>query len=208
MPKKSHTPVQKYNDPQRIVWRHSLKRGDKLAVGIDLGTKCGYAYAIVRPDKSWEFSPWYMGLWDLSAGRWDSGNISFLRLRKFLYELNPAAIFYEDVKYTPKQAVTRYNASRIIARAATSSELLGAFKHTLVTWAEDNKAYCTGIPIGAIKQRAVGSGRANKEQVLEACNREFSVNFDIETYQTTGADNVADAAFALMCGLDQYGNVL
>ena len=201
-----HQPVQSFRDPSRFFLRHLHEPSDKIALGIDLGTCCGYAYSIIRPDGSWEFNPWFMGLWDLSSGRYDTGNIGFLRLRYFLAKMRPHIVFYEDVKNTPSEAVTRYNASRLLARAATSSELLGAFKQTLVLWCEDHGAHCTGIPIGTIKRCATGKGNANKEQMIQACNREFNTNFEHDTYAMTGADNVADAAWVLRTGLIELGD--
>ena len=202
------TIVRKCSDPSRFDKPHDLGPDAKIVLGLDMGTNCGYSYAIIRKDGSWEFNPWFMGLWDLSTGRYDSGNLGFLRLRRFLTEVSPCAIFYEDVKFTPGEAITKYNASRVLARAATSSELLGAFRQIIMMWAEDHGAICAGVPIGTIKRKATGRGVASKEDVIKACNAKFSTNFDIETYTTTGADNVADSAFVLVCGLEEYGNVL
>ena len=196
-----------YNNPARFACQDDRNvLVDKVALGLDLGTNCGYAYSIIRPDGTWDFQPWYMGLWDLSTGRYDSGNLGFLRLRCFLTRVCPDIVFMEEVRYTPAEAVNRYNAARIVARAATSAELLGAFKQTVSLWCNDHDVHCAGIPIGTIKKRATGRGNANKTQMIEACNEEFQTNFDVEGYETTGVDNIADAAWVLRCGLEEYGD--
>ena len=203
-----HGSVRGFRDASRFEPRRGIAVDEQLALGLDLGTACGYSFAILHPNGTWEFNPWFMGLWDLSSGRYDTGNIGFLRLRQFLHTVRPTIVWYEDVKFTPSEAVTRFNASRIIARAATSAELIGAFKQTLVLWCEDRDVHCTGIPIGTIKKRATGKGNANKEDMIRACNLEFQTNFDVESYHTTGADNVADAAWVLRTGLDELGDAI
>jgi hypothetical protein len=188
-----------YKDPTQF--QLDKTNTDSVVLGLDLGTNCGYAIGLVRPNGDVDVEPWSMGLWDLSTGRYDTGNLGFLRLRRFLAMVSPTIVYYEDVKYTPEEAITRYNAARILARAATSSELIGAFKQTLCLWCEDHGAACLGIPIGTIKRMATGRGNANKEDMIRACNAKFRTNFDVETYSTTGADNVADAAFVLLAGI-------
>ena len=199
--------VLKCATPSTFIRYHDPKT-DRVALGLDLATNCGYAYAVHRTPAAWEFNPWQMGVWDLAAGRYDTGGIIFLKLRRFLYEVNPALVFYEDVKYTPAEAITKFNAAQALARAATSAELIGALKMTLVAWCTDHKVDCTGVPIGTIKKLATGKGNANKELVIEACNQTFGTNFDPTAYKTTGADNVADAAWVLRTGLDEFGEAV
>lgn len=177
----------------------------KVFLGLDLGTNCGYCIGLKRPKKKIEILPQYMGQLDLSAGPYDSGAIRFLRLRHFLEEVKPDLIAYEDVKFTPSEAITKFSAARVIARAATSSELIGAFRATLVTWAEENNVPCTGFPIGSIKRKATAKGNAPKEAMIAACNELFSTDFDPESYSSTGVDNIADAAFITLLADDQYG---
>jgi len=179
----------------------------KVALGLDLGTRCGYAYAVQTANDLWEFNSWFMGVWDLSSGRYDSGNIGFFRLYAFLDAINPCAVFYEKVRFTPA-GMNNFNAARIMARAATASEFLGAMRQTMLSWCNNNDAAATGIPIGTIKLRATGSGRVGKPDVIQACNREYGTTFDPETYKTSGADNVADACWVLRCGLERYGTAI
>jgi hypothetical protein len=178
----------------------------KLILGLDLGTTCGYSYGFYVPGQP--ASPTcidknFVGNWDLSAGPYDSGAIRFLRLRYFLSAVRPNAVFYEDVKFTPP-GINKFNAHAILARTATSSEFIGALRATVCTWAHENDVPCTGFGIGTIKRRATARGRADKEDIIRACNEMFGTTLDPDGYQTTGVDNIADSAFVCLLGLEQY----
>jgi hypothetical protein len=148
-----------------------------------------------------------MGQWDLSAGPYDSGAIRFLRLRHFLEAVKPSAVFYEDVKFD--MPVNKgLPPGALLARVATSAEFIGSLKATTATWCEERQIPCTGFSISQIKKRAVGRGRANKEEMIAACNRLFGTDFEIEGYENTGADNIADAAFVCLLGMEGYADGL
>lgn len=180
----------------------------KIILGLDLGTKCGYCYALVNK-KGYEIHPWQMGQLDLSAGPYDSGAIRFVRLRHFLESISPKLIAYEDVKFTPSSGdifgkFNKFSISRVLARSARASELIGAFRATVATWAEEENIPCVGIPIGEIKKRATGKGNSDKIEIINACNGLFGTDFASETYKTTGVDNIADAAFVCLIACEQY----
>jgi hypothetical protein len=178
----------------------------KIAVGLDLGTNTGVSIAHV--DNTRPFSPGtvplILGQWDLSAGSYDSGGLRFLKLRHFLRVLNPDMIFFEQVTFTPSVRGGP-SVQAIMARAMTSAEFFGALKGVLVEYAEEFGVPCAGLPIGAIKRRGTGRGNANKVDMINACNLELGTNFDPETYESTGVDNIADSAFCLLLGLEQFG---
>lgn len=190
----AHFPAPERNPQTRIV------------LGLDLGTCCGYSISLFHQgdDPKNSISPRHMGQFDLSAGPHDSGAIRFVRLRHFLSAIRPDAIFYEDVKNVPT-GVGGMPVGVIIARAATAAELLGAFKATVCTWAEENRVPCTGFGIGVIKKRATGKGNAGKPDMIKACNESFGANLEVEGYETTGVDNIADSSWVLLLGLEQYG---
>lgn len=192
------------SDPQTFELEKPLN-GRNVVLGLDLGTNCGYCFGYYDNDKGPIILPYHMGQWDLSAGSYDSGAIRFLRLRQFLIAVQPSAVFYENVKFTPAEAITRYSAARVLARTATSSELIGAFRATVVTLCEELNIPCTGFAVKEIKKRATGKGNANKEDMIKACNELFKTDFDPETYEQTGVDNIADAAFVCLLGLEIYG---
>jgi len=186
-------------DIRRILDSNSLP----LVLGLDLGTRCGYAFALREKD-GWHLRPLQMGQLDLHAGPYDSGAIRFIRLRRYLAEFTPCAIFYEDVKFTPTMG-DQVSAAKMMARTSTASELIGSFKSTVCTWAEELDIPCQGYAISSIKKFAVGKGSVNKEGMIQACNTRYGTDFGIEDYKSTGVDNVADAAFVLHLGITEYG---
>lgn len=182
--------------------------GSRLVLGLDLGSSCGYCYCHCRPGGRCEFRPEYVGILDLSAGSYDSGAIRFLRLRHFLAAIRPNLVVYENVKFTPSEALTKFSAARVMARAATSSELIGAFRATVVTWCEEHEVPCVGVGISEIKRRATGKGNAGKEAMIQACNQALGTDFDVESYESTGVDNCADAFWVCKLAVEQYAGGL
>lgn len=180
----------------------------RLILGIDLGTNCGYAFHYYKPGDKPMVRPEHMGQWDLSAGQYDSGAIRFVRLRQFLEFTQPDLVAFEDVKYTSPVMKGKFNTTAIVARAATAGELFGAFKATVCTWCEERGVPCTSFPISHIKKRATMKGNSNKEEVIKACNELFGAGLDPDTYEQTGADNVADAAFVCLMAQEGYGQGL
>lgn len=170
-------------------------------LGLDFGLNCGFAYSVYsNTNKAWYIFPDSIGVYKLSTSRYESGSTAFLRLRDLCYTINPKYIFYEDIKFTPSFAKD-VNPAAVIARAATSAELLTSLRQTVLLWAEDNNIPCVGVPIGTIKKYATGKGRAKKEEVIQACNEKFNTNLDPND---NGSDNAADAAFVLYAGLSEY----
>ena len=178
--------------------------GKKLVLSLDLASTTGYAFHYCSGEGDVGISPKHMGQLDLSAGPFDSGAIRFVRLRQFLSFIKPDAIFYEEVKVQPA-GIVGLPVAAVLARVSPAAELIGAFKTTVCTWAEEGGIPCTGFSIGTIKKRATGRGNSNKEDIIKACNELFGTDFSTEGYETTGVDNIADAAFCLLLGLEQYG---
>lgn len=180
--------------------------GRKLALGIDPGTTTGYAIGLFQPGRSFDLrtSTMILGQWDLSAGPYDSGAIRFVRLRQFLAILQPALLVFEEPKFTPKLGRAPGGIATLLGRALPAAELLAAYKATICTWAEEAGVPCQGFGIGEIKKRATGKGNAGKPEMILACNQIFGVDLDPQGFEATGADNMADAAFALLLGLEAY----
>jgi Holliday junction resolvasome RuvABC endonuclease subunit len=125
-------------------------------------------------------------------------------LKRFLTALEPDLIVMEDAKFTGQTAGSSRSAMQLIARAVTGSELLGGLKVIVSVWAEEH-----GVPVHAvgshtIKKYATGHGNSGKEAVIAAANDKFGTTFDPATYASTGADNICDAAFCCVIGLDTY----
>lgn len=185
--------------------------GTKAALGLDLGTNCGVALRFLTTSANGTVSlgQLYLGQWRLDAGPHDASPIRFVRLRAFLREIEPAIVFYEDVKFVGANAgVAGLSLSAIVARMATSAELIGAFRETVTTWCHEANVPSQGFGIGEIKRHATGKGNAGKPAMITACNEKFGTNFSITDYEAEGLDNIADAAHALDLGLSLYGTGL
>jgi hypothetical protein len=187
-------------------WKPILDPGLRLALGLDLATTAGYAVTYFVPGEPYTpgLRTTVFGQWDLSAGPHDSGAIRFVRLRQFLAVIRPDVVFYEDTRHVPAETPNLINLTAILARAARPIEFMGALKATVGTWCEEHDIPCQGIPIGAIKKRATGRGNADKVAVIAACNELFQAGLDPEGYETSGVDNVADACFCVLLGVESY----
>src|SRR6516162_4692783 len=205
----------KYNsvrDPEILAQTLPARRSKKLILGLDLGTSTGYCCAYHHPGDPvfvGRFSDTVMvfGQLELQALSYESGAIRFVRLRQFLEVIKPDLVVYESVKYDPP-GITKINAHAVLARVATAAELLGAYKATVCTWAEEHNTPCTGFAISKIKKRATGKGNASKEDISQATNATFGTELEIESYESRGTDNVADSVWVCVLGLEEYGNGL
>jgi hypothetical protein len=183
------------------------ERRTRLAVGIDLGTHCGYAVARFVPGQPFDRdnADLDMGQWDLSMSGDDSGPMRYLRARLFLEALRPDLVFFEEPKYTPSEKPTKFNVAALLARAMPAATLLAKFVGAVSSWCEERGVPCKAYSIGAIKRFATGKGNANKEAMIAALNTLAGQDLlPVEGYETIGSDNIADAAWALLLGLDQY----
>lgn len=193
-------------DP-RVLGEKRLNGRQPLALGLDLATSAGYAFCHfdpVEPVTVERMLPTLMyGQLDLSAGAYDSGAIRFVRLRQMLSEIRPDIIFYELIRNTPPGGLSKASLHIIAARISTAAQLAGAFMATAATWAEERNIPCVGLDIGSIKKRATGKGNASKPDMIKAANEAFGTELDIEGWESSGVDNVADAMHLLRLGLEQ-----
>lgn len=205
-------------DP-RVYARGVLKKVPERArvLGLDLATNTGAAFCDVIPGVAQEGITTYMDLWDLSVGIYDTSALRIIRLRQFLSIVDPDLITFEDVKYTPPadaRGGPPGQHAAIVSRAASGGEFFGVLKGAVAVWAEENDVPCQGVGIGEIKKFAmqqatiVKKGTANKEDIIAACNAVFGTSFDAETYEKTGVDNMADAAFVMLVGVSAYSEGL
>jgi hypothetical protein len=179
--------------------------GDALVLGLDLGTNCGYAYTWLPKDREKNPGTLVMGQIDLSLGTYDSGAVRPAKLRNFIRVLRPAAVFMEDVKFTPAMPPGfRFSAAAVLARSSTAQEFFGVMKSVVLDYGHAASVPVAALPIGEIKKFATNQGNASKELMIAACNKQFGVSLDAKNYKTNGHDNIADAAFVLALGLSQY----
>jgi hypothetical protein len=182
----------------------------KRVIGIDLGSNCGVTMCDFNLDRDDLTNPFIMGQWDLNLGPYDTGPMRFIRMKQYLAIAKPDLVMYEDVKYTPSKEGFGFkkNMAAIVARVANASEMLGGLKVVLTSWCEERGIPAQGISIQHIKKYATGVGNANKKDMIKAGNARFGTNFDPETYEQTGADNIMDSAFCCLMGVELYGEGL
>jgi hypothetical protein len=196
-----------YKDPDAFAAKLPKLEGDAIrCLGLDLGSNCGVAIYDFVPGKKLLQDKLHLFQWDLSCSGLDSGASRFVRLRGFLNIVNPDAIAYEDVKYTPPREFfvnKKFGIPAILARVATASEVLGGMKVTVATWAQERAIPSTGFGVTTIKKFATGNGRANKEDMIAAANKQFNTAFDPTKYKNEGIDNVVDASFVLLMLIQQ-----
>lgn len=138
-----------------------------IIVGLDLGTKTGWAILIDGTIES--------GTWDFSPRRFDGGGMRFLRFRWHLSELlgtmaGPIEIYFEEVR---------------AHKGVDAAHIYGGFMAHLTSICEEMKIPYLGIPVGTIKRTATGKGNCNKAAMIAAAKRKWP--------DFTGDDNEADA---------------
>lgn len=150
-------------------------------IGLDLGTKTGYAYtndSKVRASHS--------GVADFSSRRHEGGGMRFLRFRRFLSELisdpEDTVVFFEEVA---------------AHRGVHAAHAYGGFLGILSEFCEKNSIPYRGLPVGTIKKHATGSGNAGKPAMLaRACT----------AFGHTDSEDAADALWTLSLGLRELGD--
>lgn len=202
-------------DPRVYARGCAKKPVDRCRIlGLDLGTNCGSAFADIIPGQPQEHVRSYLELWDLSIGPWDTRMLQVLRLRQFLSVVDPDVILMENVKYVPPKEFMAKGVNAVLSRAATTLEFFGMLKTAVCYWADENDVPVQSIEIMQIKQFAMQQaaltrkGTANKEDIIACCNKVFKTEFDPATYEKTGADNIADAAFVMLMGVTAYSDAL
>jgi hypothetical protein len=191
-----------YKDPEQFRAKLAKKSDDAIRfLGLDLGSNCGVGIYDHIPGKKLLQEKLQLFQWDLSPQGLESKAARFVRLRAFLNVVNTDVLGYEDVKYTPPKEFfvnKKFGIPAVLSRVATASEVLGGMKVTAATWAEECNMLCSGFAISTIKKFATGNGKASKEEMIAAANKNFGAAFNADKYKSTGIDNVVDAAFILI----------
>lgn len=193
-------------DP-RVYARGMAKKppDTKRALTLDLGTACGVAIADFVPGKPIKDCRTFLEQWDLSVGTHDSAALRHIRLKQFLSIVDPDIVGFEDVKVdVPVEQFRGKPLGMLVARIVPTAEFLGQLKNTVEVWCAERDIPYHGIPITVIKKNATGKGNANKVDMIKACNKAFETDFDPKDYESTGVDNIADAAFILRYLLEEY----
>ena len=161
-------------------------------LAIDPGTNCGYAWLDITHATGCHVTPLpnQAGVWDLSLKRHEGGGMRYLRVRKYLAEVEPSVVLYEEV------------ASH---KGTAAAHVYGGIVSQIQVYCEerDPKIPYTGVPVGTIKKRATGKGNANKDAMMAAATSNFCKNDDPPIED----DNIADALWLLQVGLDEYAHL-
>jgi hypothetical protein len=186
-------------------------RPHKRIVGLDLANRTGVGFVDIVPGLPVNGAKIVLGQWDLSTNEFDSGPLRHIRLKQFLAVMAPDLVMLEDVKYTGAnvpEGMTKFNVTAMVARAVTGAQFIHGLKVTVSTWCEERGIPCHGLPIGQIKKFATGKGNAGKPDMIAACNEQLGTDFDPKTFEQTGVDNMADAAFCCAMGVQLYSEGL
>lgn len=144
-------------------------------LGLDLGTRCGWALA--------EGGQIVSGVWDLRPRRFEGGGMRLVRLRRHLAELGPGRVFFEEVR-------------RHLGTDA--AHVYGGMLGIVSAWCEEAGVPYAGVPVGTVKRRATGRGNAGKGEMVEAARVAFG-------RPDLASDDEADALWVMRCGLDDLG---
>ncbi len=113
----------------------------------------------------------------------ESPGMRFVRFKDFLSKVDGVThIFYEKVySHIGVEAAHQY----------------GGYESLLLEFCERNKIKCGFYGVGTIKKRATGSGKASKEQMMEAATKHFK--------QEIQNDNQADSLWLLVLSTEKLG---
>ncbi len=158
-------------------------------IGLDLGTRCGYAWT----DRGQVIGS-QSGTWDLHNHKVDGAGMRFLRFESRLRDLiadidigERVAVFFE---IAPPMAPSRKNTGN------SSRELYGGFSATLQRLCEELAVPYAGVRAAVVKKTATGKGNANKLDMVRAANLTFGTHIE------EAENDQADALWVLQTGLD------
>lgn len=146
-------------------------------LGIDLGTKCGFA----RYDHLGKGGSYMTGAWDFKVKASDSPALRYVRFGNELRQhlaLGVDRVFYEKVE-------------RHIGTIA--AHVYGAFLLKLHETCDEYGVMFEGLGVGEIKKFATGKGNASKEMVGKA-----AVAWGFKP----ASEDEADAIAILKCGME------
>jgi len=165
-------------------------------LAIDPGTKCGYSWLDVPTPMPPTLKPLraQSGVWDLSVKRYEGGGMRFLRMKKYIIETEPGFVLYEEVRSH---------------KGTSAAHVYGGIIAIIQTYCQEAGIQYIGVPVGTIKKRATGKGNSGKPVMIAAANQQL-IDTDDELLvdsKNSDDDNIADAMWLLMIGLEEYGSI-
>jgi len=144
-------------------------------LGIDPGTKCGWA--LFGVDDDGEPTRLGHGVFNLQPKRHEGGGMRFVRLRKLLREL----LSGYEVELAGYELVRGH-------KGTDASQIYGGLVAVITEEMESRGIDYVGIPVGTIKKRATGKGNAGKPQMVAAARDRWDLAAGL-------TDDEADALF-------------
>lgn len=141
----------------------------KTVLGIDPGTKCGWAIRL--PDGRMAAA----GVWDLSGNRFEGAGMRFIRMTTNL-NLCRAAHPFDMIAF---EEVRRH-------MGVDAAHCYGGIIAQIMVWCEENNVPYSGIPVASIKKLATGKGNADKTKMVAAAKAKWPGH-------ASDDDNAADA---------------
>ena len=145
-------------------------------LGLDPATKCGWAIKRSNKIKS--------GVWDLSNGAFDGAGMSFVKLRKCLFD------FVIDVDLVAYEAVMSHGAGGAIAQ-----HKYGGFIAVIQSVCEELNTPYVGVNVKSVKKFWTGSGSAGKDKMIHEAR--------VRGYNPID-DNEADAIAIMYYAIEKY----
>jgi len=173
-------------------------------LAIDPGSNCGYAIMDIEQPGPRIFSALKAkrdtaGIWDLQQKRFEGAGMRYLRLKKFIQDVNPDFVAYEQVNFP----------HRSTAAAACYWSIVG----TITVFCEENGIAYAAVMTNDLKKRATGKGGGkgtDKPAIVQAANQYFLINPPLDdTDSASNKDhNIADAMWLLQIALEEYASVV
>lgn len=141
-------------------------------IGIDLGTKCGWAVLSNGTTVSKAGERLESGTWDFSVKRHEGGGMRYVRFANALRALLDRWAFDTSAKGTSVhlafEEVRRH-------RGVAAAHVYGGLMATLQCVLEDRetKIPYVSIPVGTIKKHATGKGNASKEEMMTSAKKQW-----------------------------------
>lgn len=136
----------------------------RVAVGIDLATKCGWAVLLWETGERLD-----SGIWDCSIRRGEGPGFRTIRLHNYLTELLKAygdsAWGYEWVR--KHQVKGRTN--------TVAAQLYGGLREKLFWFLDSAGTPYAGVEVPVIKKEATGKGNAGKPAMVAAANARWGL---------------------------------
>lgn len=153
-------------------------------LAIDPGSHLGWALSLAGALES--------GVEDLSLRRGESPGARYLRLRRWLAEIDELA------RRTTGRHLELIVFEQPHSRGGYSTEVLYGFVTRLQEMAAATPGCdCVGVHTATLKKRTTGSGRAGKPEMIAAARERWG--------REPADDNEADALCLLAYALEQYG---